>query len=73
MEKRNLNENEYQLYQIDSDWEAFEFYYSKVIEERCDQFEYELESEGYEVFNRDYIPIATSIYDFKLVVARPKN
>ena len=45
-EKKTLSEKEKESYGIQTTWEAYELFYTKVIEERCDQFEYEFESEG---------------------------
>lgn len=69
MIKKKLTPEQYRQYKIDPEVEAYEIFYSQVIEERCDQFEYEYESEGYEIIDRELIPIATSIFNFRLVIA----
>lgn len=69
-EKRTLTQTEKEKLQIPHEWIAFEYFYSKVIEERCDQFEYEFESEGFEIIHSELIPVATSIFDFKLIIAK---
>jgi hypothetical protein len=71
-EKKALTTEQYKEYSIDSTWEAYELYYSKVIEERCDQFENEYRSEGYEIIFSDLEPVAVSIFDFKLIIARSR-
>jgi hypothetical protein len=71
-EKKALTSEQFKEYSIDSSWEAYELIFSKVIEERCDQFEYEFQSEGYEIVFSDLIPVATSIFDFKLIIARSR-
>lgn len=68
--KRKLSDSEKEKIDIPSHWSAFEFGLDKVIEERCDEFEYELEEHGYEIFNRDYIRVATSIYNFRVIAAK---
>ena len=42
----------------------------RVIEERCDEFDYELEEEGFEIINRDLEPIATSIFRYRVVALK---
>ena len=71
--KQALTEQQYKEYSIDPSWEAYELTYSKVIEERCDQFENEYQSEGFEIIFSDLIPVATSIFDFRLIIARESN
>jgi hypothetical protein len=36
----------------------------KVIEERCDELDYEIEDNGYEIIHRDMTRVATSIYNY---------
>lgn len=53
--------------------EAFEYFFEKVIEERCDQFEQELEDEGFTIIDREYIPLAPSIFNFKIICTKQKD
>ncbi len=52
---------------IKSNQHAFEFQLHKVIEERCDEFDYYLEEEGFEILERDMQRVATSIYNYTVV------
>ena len=38
----------------------------KIIEERCDELDNELESSGYEIIHREYITVATSIFNYEV-------
>ncbi|MCT4641451.1 MAG: hypothetical protein N4A33_04080 [Bacteriovoracaceae bacterium] len=39
----------------------------KVIEERCDELDYNLEYQGYQIIHRDYITLSTNIYNYKVI------
>lgn len=68
--KRALKSEEKQKFNLPSNSKAFEFCLDKVIEERCDEFDYYLEDNGYEIANREMIPIATSIFNYKVIAYR---
>ena len=55
---------------IPSETDAFEFQLHKVIEERCDEFDYYLEQEGFEIIERDMQRVATSIYNYTVIVIK---
>lgn len=38
----------------------------KVIEERCDELDNEIDEEGYEIIHREYTRVATSIYNYQV-------
>jgi hypothetical protein len=38
----------------------------KVIEERCDELDYILEDNGYDIIHRDMRPVATSIFNYTI-------
>ena len=38
----------------------------KVIEERCDELDYSLEAEGHQIIHREYITVATSIFNYQV-------
>lgn len=67
--KRALTDEEKEKYGVPGQ-EAFEFGLDKVIEERCDEFENELEFNGFTVLEREYVPIAASVFNFKVIAAR---
>lgn len=46
---------------------AYLFELDKVIEERCDQFDIELESDGFIIVSQDLAPAAVSIFNYKVV------
>lgn len=46
------------------------FELEKVIEERCDDLDYYLEDQGYEILHREYKRVATSIYDYQVYVIK---
>jgi hypothetical protein len=71
-DKKSLTAEQFKEYSIDPTWEAYELTFSKVIEERCDQFENEFKSEGFEIIISDLIPVAVSIFDFRLIIARSR-
>ncbi len=66
--KETLLDNiEKEKYQIPIDKEATLFEFDKVIEEHCDEFEYELEANGYTIAFQDLEPAATSIFNYKVI------
>jgi hypothetical protein len=62
-----LDEDEKSKLKIPLDKEAYLFELDKVIEERCDQFDFELEDDGFVKVSRDLSPAAVCIYDYKVV------
>ena len=65
--RRALNAQEKKRFNLTEDQQAFEFTLDKVIEERCDEFENELEFEGYEILETEHTPIAASIFNFRVI------
>ena len=51
-------------YQLQSNTDLFMVELNKVIEERCDELDNEIDDAGYEIIHREYIRVATSIYDY---------
>ena len=47
--------------------EAVIFEFDKIIEERCDEFDFELEQLGYTVVSQDMEPAAVSIFNYKVI------
>lgn len=45
-----------------------DFFLDKVIEERCDEFDYNLESDGYIILERDYETAAPSVFNYRVTV-----
>jgi hypothetical protein len=66
--KITLDDTEKLKYKIPLDRVAFLFELDKVIEERCDEFDYELEEQGYVIANRDMETAAVSIFNYKVIV-----
>jgi hypothetical protein len=62
-----LDEDEKSKFKIPLDKEAYLFELDKVIEERCDQFDYELEEDDFVIVSQDLIPVAVSIFNYKVV------
>ena len=69
--QEKLTQEEREKYNIKDNSLAYRFYLDKVIEERCDEFDYILESEGFEILNQEMIRIATSIYNYEVTVTKP--
>lgn len=69
--KRELSQDEKKNLKIPLKSKAFAFYLDKVIEERCDEFEYSLEDSGFEIVDREYNRVATSIYNFIIIAFIP--
>jgi len=65
--QRKLNLKETKEFDIPKGFEAFIFSLDKVIEERCDEFDYQLEDQGYEIVHREFKRVATSIYNYEVV------
>ena len=53
--------------QIPSDKDAYLFELDKVIEERCDEFDNQLEAEGYSIVSQDMEPAAVSIFNYQVI------
>ncbi len=69
-EKRLLTIKEKLALGLSAQDHVYEFMLDRVIEERCDEFDYELEEEGFEIINRDLEPIATSIFRYRVVALK---
>jgi hypothetical protein len=65
-----LDKIEMKKHSIPEDREAFLFELDKVIEERCDEFDYQLEGEGYTIVSQDMEPAAVSIFNYKVIAYR---
>jgi hypothetical protein len=57
-------------FKYSSNTKLYKYSLDKVIEERCDEFDYILEEEGFEIVTREMIRVATSIYNYKVIVSR---
>ena len=66
----NLSVEEKKLYKIPKETKAYRYSLDKVIEERCDEFDYILEDEGYEIIHRELKRVATSIFDYEVIVVK---
>ncbi len=64
--KRSLSSEEKGHFGSGTSDKLYEFTLEKVIEERCDEFDDQLDLLGYEILNRDYRPIAASIFNYKV-------
>jgi hypothetical protein len=62
-----LDNNEKLKYDIPLDKNAFLFEFDKIIEERCDEYDFELEALGYTIVFQDMEPAAVSIFNYKVV------
>ena len=65
---RELDELEKEKLGFTSNESIFEYILEKVIEERCDEFDYHLEESGFEIISRDFKRVATSIYNYKVII-----
>lgn len=65
-----LDEAEKLKLNISPEKEAYLFELDKVIEERCDQFDIELEEDGFVIVSQDLFPAAVSIFNYKVVAFR---
>ena len=65
--KISLDNNEKVKHNIPRDKEAILFELDKIIEERCDEFDYELEEQGYLIAFRDMETAAVSIFNYKVI------
>ena len=65
--KEEVTQKERIKYKILEQHEAFVFELDKVIEERCDEFIYQLEDEGYTLVSEELEPVAVSIFNFKVI------
>lgn len=68
-----LDEDEKSKLDIPLEMKAYLFELDKVIEERCDQFDYELEEDGYTLVSQDLSPVAASIFSYRVVAYRNLN
>lgn len=68
--KRKLANEELEKLGLSIGGDVWEFSLEKVIEERCDEFENELEFNGWEIVEREYTPIAASIFNFKVIAQK---
>ena len=61
---RAITAEEMAKFDLPSETQCFEL--DKVIEERCDDLDYYLEDQGYEILHQEYIRVATSIYNYRV-------
>ena len=61
---RAVSEKEIKEFGLPPETQCFEL--DKVIEERCDDLDYYLEDQGYEILHQEYIRVATSIYNYRV-------
>lgn len=68
LEKKTLaKDSDLEKYHLtDVGAEIFVIKLFKVIEERCDELDYQLEEEGYDILHQEYIRVATSIYNYEV-------
>ena len=71
--QKPLERNEKLKFKIPIDSEAWIFEFDKIIEERCDQFDYELEEEGYIIISQELTPAAVSIFNYKVIAFRKED
>ncbi|MBC77161.1 MAG: hypothetical protein CME64_14210 [Halobacteriovoraceae bacterium] len=69
-EKRLLTDSEKKAIGVENEDSAYEFILDRVIEERCDEFDYELEDEAYTIIKKDMEPIATSIFKYTVIASK---
>lgn len=55
-------------YSLNDDCKLLQYTLEKVIEERCDEFDYQLEEEGFKIIEREFKRVATSIYNYQVIV-----
>ena len=67
---RLLDKREREHFHLSAQDEALELMVEKIIEERCDELENDLEFQGYQILEREYIPVAANIFNFKVKVAK---
>ena len=60
----------YKEFNLNSKQEVFQYCLDKVIEERCDELDYMLEDDGFEILDREMTRVATSIYNYQVIVVR---
>jgi hypothetical protein len=65
--KLELDNAQKDTHSIPHQCDAYAFYLDKAIEERCDEFDYTLEDDGYIIVYRDLEPAATSIFNYKVI------
>jgi hypothetical protein len=71
---RTVSDREKQELQLDwPEGESFIVELDRVIEERCDELDMILEEHGYYIFHRDYITIATSIFNYRVYFSQAKD
>lgn len=51
---------------MDNKDQVFVIQLFKVIEERCDELDNQLDDQNYEIIHREYKRVATSIYDYEV-------
>lgn len=65
-QKIKATADQLEKYHIDSKNEVFVISLFKVIEERCDELDYIIDENGYEIHHREYTRVATSIYNYEV-------
>lgn len=68
--KRSLSKEEKGHYGSGPEALVYEFTLEKVIEERCDEFDDQLDLMGFEILARDYLPVAASIFNYKVIAKK---
>jgi hypothetical protein len=63
-----LPKEKFAQFNIPKGAQAFSYFLEKSIEERCDELDYQLEDEGFEIVHRDLNPVATNIYNYEVIV-----
>ncbi len=63
-----LPKEKFKEFNIPQGAKAATYYLDKAIEERCDELDYMLEDMGYEIAHREMIRVATSIYNYEVIV-----
>ena len=68
--KRSLSNEEKGQFGSGPEDKLYEFTLEKVIEERCDEFDEQLDLQGMEIVHRDYRPIAASIFNYTVIAKK---
>lgn len=66
LKKIDLDSTKRNKFQIDPKINVYFLFREKIIEERADEIDYDLESMGYLIIHRDLVRVATSIYNYKV-------
>ena len=69
-DKKPLNFNEYEKYEIPQEYMAFEVNFLGINPEQCEDLEYEYLSTGYKLFNSDLTHANEGKFNLKLIIAK---